>query len=246
MLSGRAMILLGQVFMIVLSAVLALAPRLYMVVILLYLGLVMGLGVYRSRRGVGSASREDVERARTLIKEDKSFELAMEDDDYIKSLSKQMKTMMLNLLLFPVYILIFQLARAMQPGAISYFNSIGLSDPRLAVFATWLIVFESMFLLSQAMRKVLGGSIEPAPMVPASYRVTEKGIVLKSGLKSVISFPLPENTRVLLNESKNYVELRLPKGSKVRLYTRKARRLYEILTRYGRVTDGSGSQLSKP
>jgi len=233
----RMMLLLGQLFMVVLALVLAVAPRLYLVAIIVYFALIFGISFHRSRRAGGArVAREEVERARTLLKEDKSFELAINDEEYVKAMSRQAKAMLIPLLLLPVYIVIFREAAMLQPRVSEILSRhLGISDERAAAFIVWLLVFETLFLLNQAVRLFTAGRGQAvAPMVPAGFRVTDKGIVIKGGLGQVIGFPLPEGTEVKLNEQAGYVEIRLPRSPQpLRLYTRKARRLYDIITRYG-------------
>ncbi len=233
----RMMLLLGQLFMVVLALVLAVAPRLYLVAIIAYFALIFGISFHRSRRAGGArVTREEVERARTLLKEDKSFELALNDEEYVKAMSRQAKAMLVPLLLFPLYIIIFREAAVLQPSVSELLSRhLGISDERVAAFIVWLIVFEALFLLNQAVRLLTAGRGQQlAPMVPAGFRVTDKGIVIKGGLGQVIGFPLPEGTEVRLNEQAGYVEIKLPRSPQsLRLYTRKARRLYDLIVRYG-------------
>ncbi len=233
----RMMMLLGQLFMVVLALVLAVAPRLYLVAIIAYFALIFGISFHKSRRAGGArVTREEIERARTLLKEDKSFELALNDEEYVNAMSRQAKAMLVPLLLLPIYIVIFREAAVLQPSVSELLSKhLGISDERVAAFIVWLIVFEVLFLLNQAVRLfTTGRGQQLAPMVPAGFKITDKGIVIKGGLGQVIGFPLPEGTEVRLNEQAGYVEIRLPRSSQpLRLYTRKARRLYDIIVRYG-------------
>ncbi len=234
-MSERTMVLMGQVFMIVLAAVLAVAPHLYMIAVILYFALIMGLSMYMARRrAAGGVPREEVLKARTLLKEDKAFELALADEEYVQAMSRQAKAMLYPLLLFPLYIIIFRAAYVLQRPAEAAFASIGVVDKRVAAFFVWLLVFEAMFALNLVVRKLTSGKGSVmAPFVPAGYRVTSKGIVLKGGFGQVIGFPLPKGSKVRLNAERNYVEIEMPKSGKIRLYSKKAKRLYEIISRYG-------------
>lgn len=245
MLSERAMMLIGQLYLAVLSLVIAIAPHYYWLVFIVYIVAMMALGMYSARGVSGKVSREEVVKARTLMKEDKAFEIAMEDEDLIRLYAGQAKSMMIMLLLLPIYYILFRAAAAYHDEVVANLNSIGIHGV-LAGFVFWLLVFEAMFLLSQASRKLMvGGGVKQPPLVPHGFRVTEKGIVMKGSMGQVIGFPLPEGSEVKLNESKNYVEIRYPKGSRVRLYTRKARKLYEYIVRYGLAGRVEGKEASK-
>ena len=223
--------IIGQVFMIVLAAVLALVPHLYLVAVLAYFALIFGVSMYRARRtSTGSVTREEIMRSRTLLREDKALELALEDEEYISAMSRQAKAMLIPLLLFPLYIFIFRYIPALENMVKSNYSI----DPRLAAFAVWLGAFEAMFLLNQLVRRFTAGKNVVAPMVPGGYRVTDKGIVIKGGLGQVIGFPLPDDTEVRLDAEKGYVEIKMPgSNAPLRLYSKKARKLYDIILRYG-------------
>ena len=241
MMDQRTMIIIGQLFMIALAAILALAPQLYTVAIILYFAGIFGFSIYRSRKGAGQGvSREEVERARTLFREEKAMDLAAQDDDYLREVSKQVKSMFIPLLLFPVYIAIFKAVPSLEPSFAEHLRSLGINDVRVARLILWIAAFEAMFLLNQAVRIVAGGSSKPAPLVPPAYRVTEKGIVIKGGLGSVIGFPLPEDAQVRVDESKKYVEIEMRRGIRYRFYTTKPRRLYDLLMRYAFAKESSG------
>lgn len=234
MLSERMMLVIGQVYLAILSLVLAIAPKYYTFVFIIYFVAIMALGMYSARSSGGrSVPREEIERARTLLKEDKAFELAMEDEELVKQYAGQAKTMLVMLMLFPVYILLFKSASMYHDEIIARLESMGISST-MAGFIFWLLVFETMFAISQLTRRIVarGGRGQP-PLVPHGFRVTEKGIVVKGSFGQVIGFPLPEGSEVRLDEAKNYVEIKYPRGNRVRLYTRKARKLYEYIRRYG-------------
>jgi uncharacterized membrane protein len=238
-MSEKTMIIIGQVFIVVLALILAFMPKLYMIAIIAYFALIFGVSMVRARRSTGGVSRDEIMRARSLFKEDKAFEVALEDEEYVKAMSRQAKAMMIPLLLFPIYILIFRYVPHIQ-GNIAHI----VGDEKLATFLVWFAAFEAMFLLNQAIRRITASGGSMAPLVPAGYRVTDKGIVFKGGMGQVIGFPFPEGTKVRLDSERNYVELQLPgSGAPIRLYTRKARRLYELIMRYGfKTSAGSGRE----
>ncbi len=228
------MIVVGQLLMVVLALALAYAPQYYMFIIILYFVGIFGFSMYKSRRAGSRISREEIESARILFKEDKALDLAVGDEDYVRMLSKQWKTLIFSFLLFPVYIIIFNFARNAQSAFNEFLAGLGLTSEKLAAFILWVIVFEFFFVMNHGIRRILmGGKGFSVPLVPPAYRVTEKGIVTKGGFGPTIGFPLPEGSTVELNSERNYVEIRLPKGAVIRLYSKRASRLYEIIQRYG-------------
>jgi len=228
-MSEKTMLIMGQFFIIVLALVLAFQPKLYTVAIIVYFALIFGVSMFRARRGAGQVSREEIIKARTLFKEDKAIELALEDEDYVKAMSRQAKAMLIPLLLFPLYIAIFRYIPTIQKSLAG-----SSTDPRLVTFLVWLGAFEAMFLLNQVVRRLTAGKNAVAPLVPGGYRVTDKGIVFKGGFGQVIGFPLPDGSKVRLDSEKGYVEIRLPKSAApIRLYSKRARKLYDLIVKYG-------------
>ncbi|ABM80956.1 DUF2208 domain-containing protein [Hyperthermus butylicus] len=243
MLDTRSMMLVSQVYFVILAMVLAIAPQYYMLVFLIYFVAIMAFSMYTSKRRMKGARipREEVEAARQLFREDNSFQIAVEDEELVRQLTGQAKTAIMTFLFLPIYITIFELVRRNYSSLISALQGAGLSET-LAGFVVWFAAFETMFLISMVSRRVVRQAKQP-PMVPRGFVVTEKGILLKGSMGGVIGFPLPEGTEVKLDEKRNCVEIVFPGGSRLRLYTRKARRVYELIQRLGlrgAKTGGSG------
>ena len=233
MLDTKSMMLISQVYFIILAAVLAIAPRYYMLVFFIYFVAIMAFSMYATRRKMKGAKvpREEIETARQLFSEDNTFQIAMEDEEFVRQLASQAKTSIMTFLFLPVYITIFELVRRNYGTLLSTLQEAGLSEKQ-AGFLIWLAAFEVMFLISTLSRRIIKQAKQP-PMVPRGFVITEKGILLKGSMGGVIGFPLPEGSEVKLDEKRNYVEIALPGGGKLRLYTRKARRVYELLQRFG-------------
>jgi uncharacterized membrane protein len=242
--SAGRMLLTSQAYLVVLAAVLAVAPRYYLLVFFVYLAVIFVFSFFSSRRSMRGAgvSREEVESARQLFVERNALDVAAADDELIRLYGRQMKGMLLSLVLLPVYWAIFDAARRLQPSFEQLLSSYGVGD-KLAGFILWIIAFEVMFLLSFLVRKFTVGSFfvsspsQQPPMVPASYVVTDKGILVKGAMGSVIGFPLPEGTKVRVDEKRGFVEIVFKSGGRVRLYTRRVRRLYELIVRFGRPSE---------
>lgn len=244
--------LISQAYLLVLAAVLAAAPRYYLLVFLIYLAIVFGFSMYASRRSLRGAkvSREEIEASRQLFAEKNALDLAATDDELFKLYSKQVKGMILYIALLPLYWAIFETARRLMPSFEATLSAYGLSTVA-ARFILWVAAFEAMFAISMLTRKLTVGGFfttSPAqqpPTVPASYIVTEKGILVRGAIGNVIGFPLPEGTEVILNEQKNYVEIRFKNGGRLRLYTKRPRRLYEIIQRFGKPSRQTSSTSGK-
>ncbi len=235
MLSRRTMMLISQVYIVVLAYAFVAFPRYVWLLFLIYLGLMMGLSAYSARGGGGAGvTRADIERARQLLREENALQLAMEDEELLALYSKQMKASMMSFAVLFLYIPLFYAVRYYYRSLVDLLKNLGAPSDTVAGFIIWLGLFEIMTIVSFIIQRRGGLGDKPiAPMVPKGFVVTDKGILLKGSLGRIIGFPLPEGTRVELNESKGYVEIVEPKGARIRLYTMKAKRLYEIIQRYG-------------
>jgi uncharacterized membrane protein len=230
------MVLISQLYLFVLAAVLAIAPRYYLLVLLVYFALVFMFSALSARRTVRGArvSREEVEAARRLFVEKDALDIAAADDELLKLYTRQAKATLITFAFFPLYWAIFEAARRLQPSFAELLEAHGVSG-RLAGFLLWVMAFEAMFAISFLSRRLILGAraSQQPPMVPRAYEVTEKGIVIKGAMGSVIGFPLPDDAEVHLDESKGYVEIVFGKGGRIRLYTKKPRRLYDLIMRFG-------------
>ncbi len=235
MLSRRTMMLISQVYIVILAYAFVAFPRYVWLLFLIYLGLMMGLSAYSARGGVKtSVTRADIERARQLLREENAFQLAMEDEELLALYSKQMKVSMMSFVVLILYLPLFYVVRYYYKSLVGLLKSIGAPSNTVAGFIIWLSLFELMTIVSFLIQRRGGvGDKLIVPMVPKGFVVTDKGILLKGSLGRIIGFPLPEGTRVEVNEAKGYVEIIEPKGTRIRLYTMKAKRLYEIIQRYG-------------
>ena len=235
MLSRRTMMLISQVYIVILAYAFVAFPRYVWLLFLIYLGLMMGLSAYSARGGVKtSVTRADIERARQLLREENAFQLAMEDEELLALYSKQMKVSMMSFVVLILYLPLFYVVRYYYKSLVGLLKSIGAPSNTVAGFIIWLSLFELMTIVSFLIQRRGGVGDKPiVPMVPKGFVVTDKGILLKGSLGRIIGFPLPEGTRVEVNEAKGYVEIIEPKGTRIRLYTMKAKRLYEIIQRYG-------------
>lgn len=237
MLSRRTMLLISQVYVVVLSYAFAAYPHYVWLLFIIYLGLMLGLGMYSARGSFGKGvNKAEVERARQLFREDNALQLAMEDEELLALYTKQIKGMTSTLLIMVFYLPLFYIVSHYYKDIVARLQAMGIGSQTIAGFIVWLSLFEFMTIIGLWMQRrtgVMGGGPPPMPSVPQRYVVTDKGIVIKGAMGRVIGFPLPEGSKVELNESKGYVEITDPKGVKIRLYSSKARRLYDLITRYG-------------
>ncbi len=108
-------------------------------------------------------------------------------------------------------------------------------EARASLFIAFLAYFEGYFVINQAIMTWALRRVQklPALNVPASYTITDKGVVIK-GLVTTkgIKFPLPPDVRVNLDRNRRFVEL-IREGrrtvTKLRFYTKNPDKLYDIL-----------------
>lgn len=233
MLSERAMLIVSQLYLMVLSLVLSIAPRYYLIVFIAYFAVIIGLSSYVGRARFKAKYRpEEIKQSRVLLREEKAFELAMQDEELVGIFAKQTKSMLFMFLMFPIYIVLFRTVTANFPQwSESLANTLN-GNKLLAGFIIWLVTFEIMYSISLLSRKLILRERVQIPTIPRSYEITAKGIILKGGFGRTIGFPLPDETKLNVNEARGYVEIVFPKGNPIRLYTKKPRRVYELLEKY--------------
>ncbi|AEM38710.1 uncharacterized conserved protein UCP014484, transmembrane [Pyrolobus fumarii 1A] len=226
---------MGQVFILMLAFILAFFPHLYIFAIFGYIALMIVVQMLVQSRASRS-EREEVLRSRIIYREDKLEEIIASDESLVEEYSRIVKTTTLpSLLSIPVIILLFWLLPGVYHDIVT--KQFGLEE-HMARFVTWLLVFESTFAASMIARltamRVYG---RPTMlMIARGFEVRERGLVLKSGLRdTIIPFPLDtERYELHIDENRRFVELRDRKsGVRIRLYTTKPRRVYELITRLG-------------
>jgi uncharacterized membrane protein len=238
----RQRLLIGQLGMIIYSLLAAVLGKTAKTFILAFILLIL-IQVIINRRGKNPLGQEKVP-AEEVLKGNKLFEekdvreLQMNDKDLLKDMQEQSKfTMYTSLGMFVAmfyFILLWKYIDPLHQFFLQY-----TSNDRIALFLAFLIYFEGLFVINQlfmfwGIKKV--GKV-PIVQTPRSYTITDKGIVI-GGLvgKSSLLFPLPPGTYVESNERRKFVELiRHGKRSivRIRFYTRRVRRLEEILKKYG-------------
>ncbi len=237
---GWKQILLSQAMIIVFAVVAGLYRQYYIYVILAYFAILPILISRQGRKRIGDTkvSLEDLEDARKLWEEKNAMDLVAKDTEYMEEISKQMKSTTYTMISFPVIIAYFYIYRY---ALSSYVRGL-VENPSAGAFLDFLIMFEGSFLISQAFmlyfRRKAAKITPEFIMVPKSYTVTTKGIFSRSfGSSFAFTFPL-KNVEINLNERRGFVELVFSQESKpqatktkIRLYSRNPRRLYEILKR---------------
>ncbi len=242
----RQRVLVGQVGILAYSLAAAFLGKTWKTFLLAFLVIILvQLSVSRRGRdpmGQAKARPEEILDAPKLFEEDKAYELQMEDKQFIVEMQQQSKFTMYTSMGMIISILYFMLLWKYVDDLYAIFLS-SVQSERAAWFLAFLVYFEGLFVINQlsmvwALRKI--GKM-PIIQVARSYTVTPKGIVIGGIIgKSTIRFPLPEDARIRVDEKRKFVEI-VRHGrrtvTRVRLYTRRTRRLADIIKKYGRAAE---------
>ncbi|MCE4600860.1 MAG: DUF2208 domain-containing protein [Desulfurococcales archaeon] len=238
----KSRVLLGQFSILLYSVAAAILGRNYKTFILVFI-LIIIISVLQNRSGKNPLGQarvppEEVLKGRKLYEEENARELQTKDLDIMKDMQEQSRfTMYTSMGMFIAMLYFFLLWKYVD--TLYQYVSVYTGPGKLAEFLAFLIYFEGLFVINQlvyiwALRKV--GKVtmlQPAP----SYTVTDKGIVIKGLVgKTAITFPLPDDIEVNVNEKRKFVEL-VKKSkrtvTKLRFYAKNPKRLAEVIKRYG-------------
>lgn len=229
----------SQLMIVLFSVVAGLYREYYIYVIIAYFVLLPVIISRQTRKRIGreKVSSEEIEAGRRLWEERDASELLAKDAEYIREMGEQMKVSTYTMISMPVILGYIYLYRSMLAKHVRSMTA----DPSLAAFLDFFIMFEGSFLMSQAFmlytRRKFAKKTPSMILAPRKYLVTDRGISAKGfGTTFALKFPL-ENTQIEVNEKRGFVELTMIQPgkdgvpTKIRLYSRNPRRLYEIIKR---------------
>lgn len=225
--------LLGQALLLGFSVTNTWFPQHFFYFIIGYFIVIMGIMAFQSRKAISKikTAKEAVSKGRRLYKAKLTEvnQLMMKDAKLKEDLKAQFSILMFMFLPILIIFMVFGplkdliLGSNPEPGA-------------LQTFIGYVILYESLFVISYSTRiaslinvKRKGFSML---QVPSEYIVTEKGIV---GGNFAVEFPVKAK-RFSYNEERSFVEFDMASVqasmggvTRVRLYTKKPRELYELL-----------------
>ncbi len=238
----RQRVLIGQVGIIVYSLAAALLGKTWKTFVLALLVIIL-IQIAISKRGKNPLGQDkappnEILTDPKLFEESKAYELQMADRELMAEMQEQSKFSLYTsagmLIAIVYFMVLWKYVDVLHRLMLSF-----VGDERIAWFLAFLIYFEGLFIINQAtmiwaLRKI--GKV-PIIQVPRAYIVTPKGIVIQGLVgKSALRFPLPPGTRVRSSERRKFVEI-VRHGERtilrIRLYTRRVRRLEELLRKYG-------------
>lgn len=238
----KSRVLIGQLSILLYSVFAAILGRNYKAFIIVFI-LIIIISVIQNRSGKNPLGQEKVKpeellKGRKLFEEENARELQTKDTEIMKDMQEQSKFTMYTSMGMIVAMLYFFLLWGYVDNLYNLI-AVRLGEGKLSEFLAFLIYFEGLFIINQgvfvwALRKV--GRVTMLQS-PAGFTVTDKGILVKGLVgKSAITFPLPGDVEVSVNEKRKFVELvKTSKRTvlKLRFYTRNPKRLAEVIKRYG-------------
>jgi len=226
-------IVLSQIFVLVYSLVAAFFPQYFFVVFLLFLATIFGISIYSSLKHKISGKATEILQGRKLYSEKNAMNLLVKDPEGVRELSRQVKYSFLPLLLLPVYMFLFYLYGNF---ALPYFTQgeIVIVNDMVTRFIGYLIMYEMLMSIGYSVNTLIRRKTGGMFMVPASYEVTDKGII---GRGVVIPFPL-DKYNVTMDLKRKFVQLEpLEKRGMtkmiIRLYASDIEKLVKVIERYG-------------
>lgn len=237
--------LISQAYLVAYSALAALvgvSGLLWLLVFLFFIIFVLiQVRMSRGALGQGKVKAEEIESDKVIYEEKNLRELQMNDEGLLAEMQQQSKASMLMSAGTFAALLYFFLLWGRIPSLHSFFASqFGLSD-KVAMFLAFLVYFEGAFVINQIIILYTARKMGKMPVInmPQGFKVTEKGIILQGLLgRQAIKFPLPSDVSIQVDERRKFVEL-VKDGkrsiTKIRLYTRNPKRVYDLIVRLNRM-----------
>ncbi len=227
--SKLQMILMSQIAIILMSLVTTFFPQYYLVVIILYTIIILGLTSYSATRK-SKASPEELKNP--IFREQNAMKIAMLDKNLSKELMKQMKVTMMTFITLPLVFILFPLYRGNVEPIVSEALRSMLENESLATYLNFLIMYEIIFMVLNIVRIATMKKFKPINiMLPQQYIVYRAGVLANN--KMFIRFS--EEQCFNYNPKRHYVEILSPKnpGFKLRLYSDNIGRLRDKLLSEG-------------
>lgn len=223
---------LSQIMIPFFAFIMTYIPDLAWLFFILYFVIFMGISVIIGRRMyVGRAGDREVilSSKRVFTVSSKEVQQLIMKDKYliedIKAQTSPLLYMLLSLIvIWIIFLYLLPLIRNVTP------------EYSLIRFLAYVGLYELLFSISYVNRLIMmvKGKTQTALMVLNEYVITEKGIVGSRGI--TLKFPIKVKN-ITINEDRRFVELEIDTGgfmgastsTRLRLYSRRARALYEFL-----------------
>lgn len=243
--------LLNQVYILIYSVLAVFIGVNYMlfILVIIFVMISMFLQSYLGGNPLGKNTKvTEILQGKRLYHEPETRSIQMKDKQVMVDFQGQTKfTLYTTIGMFIGLIYFFVLFKHVPDLAkfLGYYISY---SARLDLFLAFLIYFEGYFIITTLNMIWAVSRIKKLPMIntPSQYTITDKGIVIKGMISTKgIAFPLPNEVNVNINEDRKFVEV-IKEGkrtiTKLRFYSKNPKRLYEIIRKYGKLSEDQGTK----
>ncbi len=232
-ITSKKMLLIGQVSLLFFAAILAFIPQYYILVFILYLVVMFALTAFMQRRAA-KGDKNRIMAGRVYFEEKNAMEIALQDEQLVSELTAQARLMSISFASLFIALGVFWIMGLYRDDIIRFF-SLYVDNESLQLFLYWLLLFETIFVINRGITVYLARGRKAAqPLIPNQYVVTDRGIASPGVFGVALEFPLPDNIAISLNEKQRFVEIVVNENRRIRLYTKKPQKLYDIITSLNR------------
>ncbi|HIC98490.1 MAG TPA: DUF2208 domain-containing protein [Pyrodictiaceae archaeon] len=227
-MDGKKMFLIQQLSTFLIATIMVFGgPYRWILFILYFVAISWASLMLTRKRG---AKPDEILAGRIFYEEKNTREVMVRDEKLIEEMRVQSRMLTLTFATLVIAIAIFWVAGYFHSEFTAFVRAAISDNIYFAEFLYWVIVLEIIGIVNLALRKVMMPK-QQLPLMPNRYIVTDRGIVIPGVMGFALKFPL-EGYSIKLNEERNFVEIE-GKGLRLRLYTSRPRRLYDIITRFG-------------
>jgi len=236
-MDGKKMLVIQQLSTFLIAAIMVFGGPYRWILFILYFIAISGASLILIRRR--SAKPDEVLAGKILYEEKNIREIIMKDEKLIEEMRVQSKILTLTFATLIIAIIIFWVAGYFHTSFIEIIRTTISNNLYFAEFLYWVAILEVIGVINLILRRILMPK-QQLPIMPNRYIVTDKGIVVPGIMGLALKFPL-KNYSVKLDEKRGFVEIE-GKGLRLRLYTSRPRRLYDIITRFSHERERSKSK----
>jgi len=238
-MDGKKLFVLQQLSTFLIAAIMVFGgPYRWLFFILYFIVISWASLILTKKRGVRP---DEVLAGRIFYEERNTREVMVRDEKLIEEMRVQGKMLTWMFASFGIAIMVFWIASYFHSNFTTFVRASIVNDIYFAEFLYWVVVLEIIGITNLALRKLVMPK-QQLPLMPSRYIVTDRGIVIPGVMGFALKFPL-KGYSVKLDEKRSFVEIE-GRGLRLRLYTSRPRRLYDLITRLSREREISKSESS--
>jgi len=238
-MDGKKMLVIQQLSTFLIAAIMVFGGPYRWILFILYFIAISWASLLLARKR--SAKPDEVLAGKVLYEEKNIREVVIRDEKLIEEMRVQGRVLTLTFATLIIAIIVFWIAGYFHTNFIEAVCATISNNIYFAEFLFWVVILEIIGIINLVLRKVLMPK-QQLPIMPNRYVVTDKGIVVPGIMGFALKFPL-KGYNIKLDERRGFVEIE-GKGLRLRLYTSKPRRLYDIITRFSYECGSSQSKSS--